>query len=608
MGKKTVSPASRRELRKIISLLSGALLVSNSLLAGDVVGKLTVGYQGWFTCSGDGSPRVNKWIHWSTNTALAPSPGNSGFDLYPDVREFTSLYQTGYGNLGNGQPAKLYSSWTSSTVNKHFEWIKTYGIDTVAAQRFGASLHSDTNVLAWKNGILTKVRDASVTYGRKFYVMYDISSWTTFNYSDNKGIRYDWTNRIRGLNITNSGAYAKEDGKPVVCVWGIGEPDRPGDGTSWKSIVDFLKGQGCYVIIGVNDTWRDSTNVAHGAANMISPWTVGDYTGTSTANSYTNRMKADKSWCDSRGIAYQPVVWPGFAWYNWNGGTKNQIPRNHGDFMWTQFYNVKNCGNSTVYVAMFDEFDEATAICKAAEDSSMKPANQYFLTLDADGTSVSSDFYLRLTGDGAKMVKGQISKTSSHPTAHAATKYTSVATEDGFIIESSETSNVGGSINSTGTGTAGVRIGDTATRQQYKAIVSFDTAGLPDGATILSATLKLKRGTTSGSPTNLGAIRADVIGGNGFANNKILQTQDFQVTTDVAVNVATLNYPSANGQWAMGVLSATGLTKINKTGRTQLRIYFATDDDNDGTSDYLGFYASDNATAANRPVLEITYR
>ncbi|HEY0175259.1 MAG TPA: hypothetical protein VGC08_02710, partial [Pedobacter sp.] len=38
----------------------------NSALAspvGDVVGKITVGYQGWFAATGDGSP-INAWWHW----------------------------------------------------------------------------------------------------------------------------------------------------------------------------------------------------------------------------------------------------------------------------------------------------------------------------------------------------------------------------------------------------------------------------------------------------------------------------------------------------------------------------------------------------------------
>src|ERR1041385_5076065 len=43
--------------------------------AGDVVGKITVGYQGWFACTGDGSP-INSWWHWSQNWSQPPSPAN----------------------------------------------------------------------------------------------------------------------------------------------------------------------------------------------------------------------------------------------------------------------------------------------------------------------------------------------------------------------------------------------------------------------------------------------------------------------------------------------------------------------------------------------------
>jgi len=46
----------------------------------------------------------------------------------------------------------------------------------------------------------------------------------------------------------------------------------------------------------------------------------------------------------------------------------------------------------------------------------MIPANKYFLTLDADGTHVSSDFYLRLVNYGGKMLKGQIPYTTDEPT------------------------------------------------------------------------------------------------------------------------------------------------------------------------------------------------
>ena len=40
------------------------------------------------------------------------------------------------------------------------------------------------------------------------------------------------------------------------------------------------------------------------------------------------------------------------------------------------------------------------------------------LTLDADGVAVSSDFYLRLTGDGGRMLKGLVPVQTQHPTTH----------------------------------------------------------------------------------------------------------------------------------------------------------------------------------------------
>src|SRR6267143_6865814 len=66
--------------------------------AGDVVGKITVGYQGWFACVGDGAP-INAWWHWSQNWSQAPSPNNNAIKAWPDPREYSRVYQTAYANL-----------------------------------------------------------------------------------------------------------------------------------------------------------------------------------------------------------------------------------------------------------------------------------------------------------------------------------------------------------------------------------------------------------------------------------------------------------------------------------------------------------------------------
>jgi len=71
--------------------------------------------------------------------------------------------------------------------------------------------------------------------------------------------------------------------------------------------------------------------------------------------------------------------------------------------------------------------------------------------------------------------------------------------------------------------------------------------------------------------------------------------------------VATLSSPAATGSPSTGTLSAAGLSAINKTGTTQLRIYCTLGDDDDLVFDYIGFYPGENATASNRPQLIVTY-
>jgi choice-of-anchor B domain-containing protein len=186
--------------------------------------------------------------------------------------------------------------------------------------------------------------------------------------------------------------------------------------------------------------------------------------------------------------------------------------------------------------------------------------------------------------------------------------FTSVAGQDGWVLESSGISNIGGSLSATAATTSALRVGDDNKDRQYKAVVAFDTSAIPDGATILSVTLRLRRGTVSGTTpfTTHGTFWADVQTG-GFSGSTTLETGDFQAAPTV-VQAASLSNAAADGDWSAGSLNAAGRTAVNKAGTTQLRVYFTLDDNNDRRNDFIGYYSGDNATAANRPQLVVIYQ
>lgn len=373
---------------------------------GDVVGKITVGYQGWFAANGDGSP-INAWWHWTQNWGASPSSTNNGIKSWPDVRDYSSTYQTAWANLGNGQPAKLFSSFNDQTVNTHFLWMQQNGIDAAALQRFNPN-GTEGPV---RDAITAKVKTAAESYGRKFYIMYDVSGWTNMQ----SEIKTDWTTKMSAY--TSSSAYAKQNGKPVVCIWGFGFNDNnhPWSAAVCLDVINWFKNQGCYVIGGVPTHWRTETSdsrpgflATYSALNMISPWMVGRIGNVSDAdNFYTNVNTPDQAYCNNNGIDYQPCVLP---------GDLQEHQRAHGDFMWRQFYNMVRVGAQGIYISMFDEYNEGNQIAKTAENASFIPAGSNFVTLDEDGVVCSADYYLRLTGDGGKMLKGQIGLTATRPT------------------------------------------------------------------------------------------------------------------------------------------------------------------------------------------------
>lgn len=185
------------------------------------------------------------------------------------------------------------------------------------------------------------------------------------------------------------------------------------------------------------------------------------------------------------------------------------------------------------------------------------------------------------------------------------TAFTSNANNDGRLLELSETSNIGGTLDSAATT---FNLGDDATRKQYRSILSFNTASLPDNAVITSVVLKVrKQGIVGGGNpvTVFQGFMVDIKNGS-FSTFPALQALDFQAAASVSYG-PFLSTPVNN--WYNITLTG-GKTYINKlainSGLTQIRLRFKLDDNNNAIANYLSLY-SGNAPTASRPQLVITY-
>jgi S-formylglutathione hydrolase FrmB len=186
--------------------------------------------------------------------------------------------------------------------------------------------------------------------------------------------------------------------------------------------------------------------------------------------------------------------------------------------------------------------------------------------------------------------------------------FVSIGAEDGWALESTETSQTGGTAQASWVGVSGLVAGDDSGDRQYKAIVSFDTSSLPDNAIVVSATLRLRRGTVSGTNpfTTHGACSVDIRTGS-FGGSTALEPGDFAAPA-TSVQVGSLGNAAANGSWSEATLNAAGRSAIHKSGRTQLRLSFAAGDNDDGAADFMGWYPGENATSSHRPQLVVVYR
>ena len=369
-----------------------------------IYGKVICGYQAWFNCPGDGSP-IDAWFAWAYPS---PAPGMVDIELYPEVSEYhpDDLFENNFADLGDGTPAAFFSSYPESVTQLHFSWMEKNGIDGVALQRF--ITQADEPILtANRDSNAVRVARAAETHGRVFYMMYDITEFSSDLFVT---VKEDWEERMIGnLDITSYSQYLHQDGKPVVCIWGIGFDHIYGSAEETSQLIEWFKDQGVYLIGGVPIEWRTGEvgskpgfDTVYTKLNMVSPWTVGAYFNPLEADVYFDLyLEDDYAYCVDNDLDYLPVMFAGTSEHNWvvGGSVQNKVPRLGGDLFWKQVQNIRSLSIPSGYIAMFDEYNESTAIMHSADSYLGTPTDQYFLTLAADGVYRSPDFYLRLAGE-----------------------------------------------------------------------------------------------------------------------------------------------------------------------------------------------------------------
>ncbi|MBN2113010.1 MAG: hypothetical protein JW785_02665 [Acidimicrobiia bacterium] len=180
--------------------------------------------------------------------------------------------------------------------------------------------------------------------------------------------------------------------------------------------------------------------------------------------------------------------------------------------------------------------------------------------------------------------------------------FRSAAANDGWVLESAVGSGKGGSLEAAAITT---RVGDDAAGRQYRTVLSFNTASLPDDAVVVGATVRVRRqGLVGDNPfDSMGLLKVDIKTG-WFHDSVSLERFDFHAM-GTRGNVGRF-VKTPEDRWYRAPLRASAWPLVNLTGVTQVRLRFEGNNLN-GQADYLSLLTGE-AITASRPQLVVTYQ
>jgi hypothetical protein len=198
---------------------------------------------------------------------------------------------------------------------------------------------------------------------------------------------------------------------------------------------------------------------------------------------------------------------------------------------------------------------------------------------------------------------GSYSWDGPHYTINHANTFTSSAVLDGWVLESSEFGQNGGSVNST----SFLYAGDDILNRQYRTILHFNTSTIPARAQITKVTLVIRKAWVEGSNPfdTYGKLTADIATGF-FGSLPSLQVADFQ-SPGIQKSIGSFTPVSGAAGFYQLVLTPANYLYINRFGPTQFRLRFAQDDNNNLIADYIAFHSGNSTSTGSRPTLKVEY-
>ncbi|KAF9017173.1 hypothetical protein BDZ89DRAFT_1074986 [Hymenopellis radicata] len=397
--------------------------------------KFLVGYQGWFTCAGDGEPvgpGHHGWLHWFNEPI--PCGGRPNTDLWPDVSSYDPDELFDAPGLHGAQ---LFSSRHPKTVQRHFHWMAEHGVDGVFLQRFagqcdtapGGESEGGRGMIRIRDEVGELVRAAAEQEGRVWAIMYDVSGVPADRIQ--RILEQDWHHLLHNRRILTSPSYLHERGSPVLALWGFGMSDAhhtPGLVTSIMRSLRAMTPGGLYIYAGTPSNWRTLDgdmsrdeawrNVWLGEVDAISPWTIGRYNGEREVEDWAEgRMKGDveaiKRFNEQQGGGwimcqlFCPAVRV-TIFLKGNGASTISSEMVVG-FCGNRFFHAKRLGVRTIYGAMWDEYDEGTAFMPVVSKKRNLPHSDKwrFMALDEDGYDLPPDWYMRICGFAAEGLRSE---------------------------------------------------------------------------------------------------------------------------------------------------------------------------------------------------------